>query len=47
MTRAAHLHARLAIQDGETVAFGYPARALVFEQRVEVGPLAIRDMRRR
>ena len=31
----------------ETAAFGYPARALVFEQRVELGPLAIRDMRRR
>ena len=33
--------------EAETVAFGYPARALVFEQRVELGPLAIRDMRRR
>jgi hypothetical protein len=32
--------------EAETVAFGYPARALVFEQRVELGPLAIRDMRR-
>jgi hypothetical protein len=29
----------------ETVAFGYRARALVFEQRVR-RPLAIRDMRR-
>jgi hypothetical protein len=34
-------------EQAETVAFGYPARALVFEQRVEIGPLAIRDMRRR
>jgi hypothetical protein len=33
--------------EAKTVAFGYPARALVFEQRVELGPLAIRDMRRR
>lgn len=33
--------------EAETVAFGYRARALVFEQRVELGPLAIRDMRRR
>ena len=41
-------NARLAIPDGaETVAFGYPARALVFEQRVRMEPLAIRDMRRR
>jgi hypothetical protein len=31
--------------DAETVAFGYRARALVFEQRVR-RPLAIRDMRR-
>jgi hypothetical protein len=41
--RTAHFNA----MEAETVAFGYPARALVFEQRVEVGPLAIRDMRRR
>ena len=33
--------------EAETVAFGYPARALVFEQRVRNRPLAIRDMRRR
>jgi hypothetical protein len=33
------------ITQAETVAFGYRARALVFEQRVQ-GPLAIRDMRR-
>ena len=32
--------------EAETVAFGYLARALVFEQRVELGPLAIRDMHR-
>ena len=31
--------------EAETVAFGYRARALVFEQRVR-RPLAIRDMRR-
>jgi hypothetical protein len=31
--------------DAETVAFGYRARALVFEQRVR-RLLAIRDMRR-
>ena len=31
--------------EAETVAFGYPSRALVFEQRVR-RPLAIRDMRR-
>ena len=31
--------------EAETVAFGYPARALVFEQRVR-RPLAICDMRR-
>jgi hypothetical protein len=48
VTRTAHFNARLAIPDGaETVAFGYPARALVFEQRVRTEPLAIRDMRRR
>jgi hypothetical protein len=48
VTRTAHFNARLAIPDGaETVAFGYPARALVFEQRVRMEPLAIRDMRRR
>jgi hypothetical protein len=48
VTRTAHFNAWLAIPDGtETVAFGYPARALVFEQRVRMEPLAIRDMRRR
>jgi hypothetical protein len=31
--------------ENKTVAFGYRARALVFEQRVR-RPLAIRDMRR-
>jgi hypothetical protein len=41
------LHTNRAFREAETVAFGYPARALVFEQRVEIGPLAIRDMRRR
>ena len=41
------LHTNRAFRGAETVAFGYPARALVFEQRVDIGPLAIRDMRRR
>jgi hypothetical protein len=37
---------KCTVMKAEAVAFGYPARALVFEQRVELGPLAIRDMRR-
>ena len=45
-SRALHPVSDLKVE-AETVAFGYPARALVFEQRVELGPLAIRDMRRR
>ena len=46
-SRAFSMHGERSKMEAETVAFGYPARALVFEQRVELGPLAIRDMRRR